>query len=200
MCSSVDGIVGINTRSIFCVPISRSRRSKSCRSITSVGLLNEIIWKRTTSHADSKQEATHFGRIHDCLFFSRRGPKPTFNTQWTPYDEEYIESHYRYVEEGTGRRYRAAAARVGGRASRTGPEGAACHEYATMCPDTNPKALSLTLHAHRKGHTTARFGTLPPQPVPTKALVEFSPVYGEDSIANNCNHQSMSCLSILHTR
>src|ERR1044071_2364296 len=26
---------------------------------------NEIVWKRTTAHSDSKQGAAHFGRIHD---------------------------------------------------------------------------------------------------------------------------------------
>ena len=36
-CSSVNGTIGINTRSIFCVRIFRSRHSKSCRSIKSVG-------------------------------------------------------------------------------------------------------------------------------------------------------------------
>jgi DNA modification methylase len=67
---------------------------------------NEIVWKRTTAHSDSKQGATHYGRIHDVILFYSRGDKPAFNPQWLPYDKEYIETHYRYVEEGTGRRYR----------------------------------------------------------------------------------------------
>src|SRR5437763_4385995 len=69
-----------------------------------VNFKNEIVWKRTGAHSDSKQGATHFGRIHDLIFFYSK-EKPTFNTQWLPYDKEYIETHYRYVEEGTGRRY-----------------------------------------------------------------------------------------------
>ena len=67
-------------------------------------------------------------------------------------------------------------------------------------PWRKPKALSLTRPAHRKGHTTAHVGTLPPQPVLTKALAGFSPVSGENSMATNCNHQSMLCLRILPTR
>lgn len=30
---------------------------------------NEIIWRRTTSHGDSKQGARHFGRLHDTIYF-----------------------------------------------------------------------------------------------------------------------------------
>lgn len=67
---------------------------------------NEIVWKRTNAHSDSKQGASHYGRIHDIILFYSKGPKPTFNTQWLPYDREYTETHYRYVEEGTGRRFR----------------------------------------------------------------------------------------------
>lgn len=70
-----------------------------------VNFKNEIVWKRTGAHSDSKQGATHFGRIHDLIFIYSKD-KATFNTQWLPYDKEYIETHYRYVEEGTGRRYR----------------------------------------------------------------------------------------------
>lgn len=67
---------------------------------------NEVIWKRTTAHSDAKQGATHFGRIHDLILLYNKGGSATFHTQWMPYDQEYIESHYRFVEEGTGRRYR----------------------------------------------------------------------------------------------
>jgi site-specific DNA-methyltransferase (adenine-specific) len=67
---------------------------------------NEIVWKRTAAHSDSKQGATHFGRVHDVIFYYSKGDKPKFNPQWLPYDKEYIETHYRFIEEGTGRRYR----------------------------------------------------------------------------------------------
>jgi DNA modification methylase len=67
---------------------------------------NEIVWKRTTAHADAKQGAAQFGRIHDVLLFYTGGGSVTFNTQFVPYDQSYIESHYRHIEEGTGRRYR----------------------------------------------------------------------------------------------
>lgn len=67
---------------------------------------NEIVWKRTTAHSDSKQGATHFGRIHDVLLFYAGSERSQFNAQWIPYDAQYVETHYRYIEPGTGRRYR----------------------------------------------------------------------------------------------
>ncbi|MGO9777435.1 MAG: DNA methyltransferase [Terracidiphilus sp.] len=67
---------------------------------------NEIVWKRSSAHSDTKQGATQFGRIHDVIFLYTGGGEATFNAKFVPYDQSYIESHYRHVEEGTGRRFR----------------------------------------------------------------------------------------------
>ena len=67
---------------------------------------NEIVWKRSTAHSDAKQGATQYGRIHDVILLYTGGGGPTFHTQCVPYDPNYIESHYRHVEQETGRRYR----------------------------------------------------------------------------------------------
>jgi DNA modification methylase len=68
---------------------------------------NEIVWKRTTAHSDTKQGAKNFGRVHDVLLVYTGGKKTwTFNTIYVPYTQDYIESHYRHVEPETGRRYR----------------------------------------------------------------------------------------------
>ncbi len=69
-------------------------------------LRNEIIWKRTSAHSDTKQGARHYGRSHDVLLFYAKGDNPTWNQLYKPYDQQYLDSFYRYVEEGTGRRYR----------------------------------------------------------------------------------------------
>ncbi len=67
--------------------------------------VNEIIWKRTTSHGDAKQGSKHYGRIHDSLFFYARDPDNcVWNQQYITHDLSYIESHYRNVDED-GRRY-----------------------------------------------------------------------------------------------
>ena len=68
--------------------------------------INEIIWKRQSSHNDAKQGSRHLGRVHDTiLLYAGRGDFK-FEHLYKPYDPEYIEAFYRYTEEGTGRRYR----------------------------------------------------------------------------------------------
>ncbi len=79
---------------------------------------NEIIWKRTSAHSDSSQgKVVHLGRIHDIILFYTKSNDVTRNQIFTDYDEDYVNKFYRYVEEGTGRRYRIGDI--------TGPGGAA---------------------------------------------------------------------------
>lgn len=61
---------------------------------------NEIAWKRFSAKNDSKR----YGRSHDTLFFYTKGKKFTWNPQYGPFEEDYVEENYRYVEDGTGRR------------------------------------------------------------------------------------------------
>jgi DNA modification methylase len=68
--------------------------------------VNEIIWKRQSAHNDAKQGSKHLGRVHDTILFYSGGDKYTFNHQYRPYDQSYIDSFYRHAEPGTGRRYR----------------------------------------------------------------------------------------------
>src|SRR3954466_3543194 len=44
--------------------------------------VNEIVWKRQTSHNDSKQGSKHYGRLHDTLFFYAQGEGYTWNQQY----------------------------------------------------------------------------------------------------------------------
>jgi DNA modification methylase len=63
---------------------------------------NEISWKRFSAKNDAKR----YGRSHDILFYYAKGPAPTWHVQYGPFEEDYVEENYRYIEEGTGRRYR----------------------------------------------------------------------------------------------
>lgn len=67
--------------------------------------MNEIIWKRSGAHSDTRQGARHYGRITDTILFYNKGKQSTWNPQYTPYDQEYIDRDYRRVDEH-GRRYR----------------------------------------------------------------------------------------------
>ena len=56
---------------------------------------NEIAWKRSTAHSDS----SGYANIHDTIFYYVLGEEFTFNTPYMPYDEEYIETYYRYEDD-----------------------------------------------------------------------------------------------------
>ncbi len=77
---------------------------------------NELVWKRTSAHSDVAQGARHMGRIHDVILRYSKGSEPTWNTVYVPYEQEYIDSVYRNIDE-SGRRYQTQplhAARAGG--------------------------------------------------------------------------------------
>jgi site-specific DNA-methyltransferase (adenine-specific) len=66
---------------------------------------NEIVWKRSTAHSDAKQGSKHFGRLHDVLLLYTGGSEDyTWNDQYLPLADSYVESHYRNVD-ADGRRY-----------------------------------------------------------------------------------------------
>ena len=67
--------------------------------------LNEIIWKRSHAHSDGKQGSRHFGRVTDTILFYAKGKPETWNKQYQPYDQAYIDRDYRRVDED-GRKYR----------------------------------------------------------------------------------------------
>jgi len=67
--------------------------------------LNQIEWKRQSSHNDVRQGSRHFGRIHDSILLYAASSDYEWNQQYVEYDEEYVRRTYRYVEPETGRRY-----------------------------------------------------------------------------------------------
>lgn len=56
---------------------------------------NEIIWKRTASHGDSKT----WSRVADNILFYTRAEKPTWNPPHLPHSAEYVTSHYNNSDE-----------------------------------------------------------------------------------------------------
>lgn len=77
---------------------------------------NEITWKRSSAHSDTKQGMKRCGKIRDVLFFYSKSSEYTWNPQYTPYTQEYLESEYRHVA-ANGRRYKETdltAAKPGG--------------------------------------------------------------------------------------
>lgn len=67
--------------------------------------VNEVVWKRTGAHSDSKQGAKHFGRLHDILLVYTKSSDYSWNQLYEKHSDEYIASHYKHIEPETGRRY-----------------------------------------------------------------------------------------------
>ncbi len=61
---------------------------------------NEIVWKRTNVHSDSKT----WSAVNDNILFYTKTDSFTWNSIYLPHSEEHIESKYKNVDE-TGRRY-----------------------------------------------------------------------------------------------
>ncbi len=64
---------------------------------------NEVVWQRTTAHSDTKGR---FGEIHDTILSYAKGNAPPWRDMHTPYTEDYLDSKYSLIENGTDRRYR----------------------------------------------------------------------------------------------
>ena len=56
---------------------------------------NELIWKRTSAHSDARRA----GRVHDVIFLYSKSERTwTWNKLYTPYEKDYVESHYRKAD------------------------------------------------------------------------------------------------------
>jgi adenine-specific DNA-methyltransferase len=61
----------------------------------------EIIWKSTSAHANNRT----YGNIHQTILFYAKGGRPDFfDTQFVPYEDEYVATYYRYSDPD-GRRF-----------------------------------------------------------------------------------------------
>ena len=63
---------------------------------------SEIIWQKIRS---SKAQSTKYGNVHDLVFYYSVSDNITFNPERVSHSEALISSHYRNVDEATGRRY-----------------------------------------------------------------------------------------------
>jgi len=95
---------------------------------------NEIIWKRTSAH----NRVSRFGPVHDVILAYGKTAKPTWNTTYMPYDQEYLETEYGMVDEH-GRRFTTAdltSANPGSKYPWGKLEGPPGHRYWGVALDT----------------------------------------------------------------
>ena len=64
--------------------------------------VNEITWKRTSSHSDT---ATKYGDLTDTIYFYSKSKGFIWNPPYAKHSDSYLKSKYRYTEED-GRVYR----------------------------------------------------------------------------------------------
>jgi DNA modification methylase len=62
---------------------------------------SEIVWKRTSAHSSAKR----YGPVHDTIFFYTKSGHYTWNPQYQPYDQTYLDEFYTHVDHD-GRRWR----------------------------------------------------------------------------------------------
>jgi len=59
--------------------------------------LNEVVWERFNFHADAKR----WGRLHDLLLvYAKDAGQHAFSVQRRPYDQKYIDSHFKPDRDG----------------------------------------------------------------------------------------------------
>ena len=73
---------------------------------------SEVVWKRTSAHSLG---AKQWPAIHDILLMYSKSSTWTWNVQYDPYDEEYINNSFRYTDiNGRYQSYSITGARPGG--------------------------------------------------------------------------------------
>ena len=78
---------------------------------------SQINWRRTNAHNDAKQGRRQYGNVCDSILYYTKGNRWTWNWLYTEYDNQYVDSFYKFTEQGSERRYRMGdltAAKPGG--------------------------------------------------------------------------------------
>ncbi len=94
---------------------------------------NEIVWQRTSSHNDVKRK---YGDLSDTLLFYTKTQQYTFNVQYAPYSEEYVQNSYKFVDTD-GRKYQSVDLRS------PNPRPNLTYDYKGYKPHKNGWAVSL---------------------------------------------------------
>lgn len=84
--------------------------------------INEITWKRAdTVKGNTGQGMRCFDKNTDILLFYTKSSNATFHAQYKEYSDKYLKDFYKFVEVGTGRRYRLISMTAPGDAANGNP-------------------------------------------------------------------------------
>jgi site-specific DNA-methyltransferase (adenine-specific) len=99
---------------------------------------NEIIWKRTSAHSDSKK----WGGVHDTILFYSKSDKFRWNPVYLPHDEEYVKRAYRFTDaRGVYRQHEII------RTASMGPRPNLAYEYKGYTPQWGWRTIKPKLEA-----------------------------------------------------
>jgi DNA modification methylase len=101
--------------------------------------LNEISWKRTSSHNSAKR----WGPVHDIIFFYSKSEKYIWNTVYESYNDQYLDNFYRHEDENG--RYRLGD--LTGAGKRAGDSGAS---WKNINPTIKGRHWAVPLKALKK--------------------------------------------------
>jgi site-specific DNA-methyltransferase (adenine-specific)/adenine-specific DNA-methyltransferase len=83
---------------------------------------NQVVWKRTGARSGT----VGFNIIDDSILFFSKSERVTWNTQYAPYSQDYLDDFFRFRDD-TGRRYRLTILTAPGK--RSGSSGKAWRGY-----------------------------------------------------------------------
>lgn len=119
---------------------------------------NEITWKRAFAHCDTKQGMKRCGNIKDNIFFYTKSKNYNWNTIFTEYKLDYLDSEYRHVDKD-GRNYKQTdltAAKPGGDTSYEWRVKRELKEESNWIADLNDDYLNPDPNWQYKGVTPYR--------------------------------------------
>ena len=133
---------------------------------------NEITWKRTHAHGDSRKR---FANVSDTILFYSKSHNYLFNRQYLPYSQEYLDKFYRFTDEN-GRRYRLVSLRS------PHPRPNLIYDYKGFKPHSNGWAVSREKMAQLDAQGRLHFPSKPDGAILEKYyLDEMSGVLSTDT-------------------
>jgi DNA modification methylase len=86
---------------------------------------NEIVWKRTTAHVDTRG----FGHVHDTIFRYTKSNKFAWNPEYRPYSKEYMERYFKFTDDYSVQRGQFWTGDITGAGLRNGETGKPWHGF-----------------------------------------------------------------------
>lgn len=123
---------------------------------------NEIKWKRTHAHGDSK---LRFANVTDTIFFYSKNDSKQFKRQMTSYSDAYIEKYFRY-KDPDGRRYQLVSLRS------PNPRPNLTYDYKGVAPHRNGWAVSRQKMEYLDSENRLRFPEKPGQTIREKYYLD----------------------------